>query len=324
MSQPVVSVVIPTYNRPQFLPRAIETALNQTVADLEVVVVDDGSDTEYARDAVEDYSDIVQFETHDANRGLSAARNTGIDHANGTYIAFLDDDDLWHESKLQAQIHALEADPNGVIATCRTVSITPGGHILRCEGERPSGDLSETILVSNVIGSPSRVVIPADVLDEVRFDEDLQTKQDWDFYIRLCQRGMVRTVSKWYCYRMIHESMSSDPKSAKRDIRKVLDKHARLIREAGLWEQAWARYRTRVGRSYLDTGNRREARDQFNRALRAQLQVKSAFLYGMTFLPTRAVESCIDMKRSLERLTKGCGKVTLQSGVDLDTSLSSR
>lgn len=176
-----VSAVIPTYNRSEHLDGAIESVLAQTFDDLEVVVVDDGSDSACAEDTVATYPETVHCVAHDQNKGLSAARNTRIQATNGEYVAFLDDDDRWEPSKIERQVTALEANSDATLATCLLAAVSPDGDLLRCEGEKPSGNLPDQILIRNVIGSPSRVLVQASTLDALDgFDEALPTKQDWD------------------------------------------------------------------------------------------------------------------------------------------------
>src|SRR6056297_2960635 len=103
-----VSVIIPTYNRAKTLLRAIDSALAQTIDDLEVVVVDDGS-TDNTESVLAAYDDPrVRPVIHETNQGANVARNTGLEHACGEYVAFLDSDDEWHPAKLERQLAVLE------------------------------------------------------------------------------------------------------------------------------------------------------------------------------------------------------------------------
>ena len=104
---PKVSVVIPTYNRAAVVPRAIESVLAQTVTDLEVVVVDDGSSDGTGQILGEIFGDRIRYYAQ-ANQGVSVARNKGVEEARGEWIAFLDSDDLWESEKLEWQFKALE------------------------------------------------------------------------------------------------------------------------------------------------------------------------------------------------------------------------
>lgn len=117
-----VSVVTPTYNRGERLQRAIDSVLNQTIADLEHFVVDDGSDEVDTEEIVATYDDDrITCLAHESNRGAAAARNTGLEAATGEYVAFLDSDDYWKPPKLERQIDELE---NGLASRigvyCRT------------------------------------------------------------------------------------------------------------------------------------------------------------------------------------------------------------
>jgi glycosyltransferase involved in cell wall biosynthesis len=107
MRNPKVSVVIPTYNRAATVPRAIESVLAQTVTDLEVIVVDDGSSDDTGRVLREMFGDRIRYYSQ-ANQGASVARNKGVEEARGAWIAFLDSDDLWEKEKLEWQLKALE------------------------------------------------------------------------------------------------------------------------------------------------------------------------------------------------------------------------
>jgi glycosyltransferase involved in cell wall biosynthesis len=104
---PKVSVVIPTYNRAATVPRAIESVLAQTVSDLEVIVVDDGSSDDTGKVLGEIFGDRIRYYAQ-ANQDASAARNKGIAEAQGEWIAFLDSDDLWEKDKLEWQFKTLE------------------------------------------------------------------------------------------------------------------------------------------------------------------------------------------------------------------------
>lgn len=309
---PNVSVVIPTYNRPQFLKGAIETAVSQTYTDLEVVVVDDGSNTEYATEIVSQYSDDVRCITHDENRGLSAARNTGIADGDGEYIAFLDDDDRWDKNKLAKQVNALKATPEAGLATCRLASINSNGNLLRCDGAVVDGDIADEIYTRNLIGTPSRVMIQKDALSNGQaFDETLSTKQDWDFYIRLCQEWSVVGVYDILCFRTRHGGMASDPEDAKADNMKVIEKHRHEIEQRGLWSETMANYNQKVGVTYLLDGQGDSARDFLYQSFLTDLSVINLILIGLSFVPYSLFHYILRTKRWYERMTRNCeSKIT--------------
>jgi glycosyltransferase involved in cell wall biosynthesis len=300
-----VSVVIPTYERPDHLRGAIETALGQTVDDLAVIVVDDASATDYAT-AIADEYDRVRCVRHDENRGPAAARNTGIDAATGEYVAFLDDDDRWHEDKIERQAAVLSNRPDVGVVNCRTVAVDPAGAIVTCGGTPPSGDLADAILVDNVVGSPSRVLVRRAALEEHRFDESLPTKHDWDLFVRLCQEWPVAVVDDHLYVRLHHPSISSDPDVTRRDKRAVIEKHESKIRDRGLWDQAMAAYETRVGRKFLDQGDRGPARSHLRRAISHQPSGRRIALFALAYAPRSVFSAALDTKRGIESRWHDC------------------
>ncbi|WP_408958823.1 glycosyltransferase family 2 protein [Natrinema sp. 74] len=202
-----VSVIIPTYNRAATLPRAIDSALEQTIDDLEVVVVDDGS-TDDTESVLADYEDPrVRSITHDTNRGANVARNTGIEHANGEYVAFLDSDDEWHPEKLERQLSALEGrssdwvgaycdsafDLSGTSGRLRTTAAS----VLASRDDEPTREggeeLMAEILADNVQpGAGSTLLVRTAVARDVGgFDEDLDRFQDPEFCLRVLEHGRL-------------------------------------------------------------------------------------------------------------------------------------
>jgi len=108
MLSPKVSIVVPTYNRADFLPKAIQSVLNQTYRDWEMIIVDDGS-TDNTEEVVKGYKEErIRYIVHKYNLGLSAARNTGIKNSRGKYIALLDSDDEWFPEKISCQINIFQ------------------------------------------------------------------------------------------------------------------------------------------------------------------------------------------------------------------------
>lgn len=305
-----VSAVIPTYNRPEFLRGAIESVLAQRHVDVECVVVDDGSDTDYTEEVVEEYPETVRCLVHRTNRGLSAARNTGIEAADGEYVAFLDDDDRWAPDKLSEQVRALERSSDAGLATCLLAAVSPDGDLLRCEGSKPEGDLGTAILRRNVIGSPSRVVATREALSTVGgFDESLPTKQDWDLYIRLCQEYGVVCVDDHLCYRTIHESMSSDPADERDNNMRVIEKHEELIRERGTYDRTMGAYHATVGRTFLEAGDTTTARREFRLALAHEFRRRYLLLFLCSRAGLEPARAAVGLKRRVERW-KNCSGVS--------------
>ena len=306
-------MVVPTYERPRHLRGAVETALGQTLDPREVVVVDDGSETDYATAVADEYA-RVRCVSHEENRGAAAARNTGIDAVTGEYVAFLDDDDRWHERKLERQAAVLDARPGVGLVTCLMASVTADGELLTCERTVPTGDLSDAVLVDNAVGSPSRALVRGAALEDERFDESLPTKHDWELFLRLCQEWPVASVSDHLYVRTWHGSLTSDPRTVERDRLAVLRKHESTIRSRGRWPSAMATYHTNVGRKYLGTGDRAAARSHLRRAVAREPSRRRLALLALTLVPHRAFESARDGKRWLDRRRHDCPDAESLSG----------
>ncbi len=192
MNTPSVSVVLPTYNRAHTLPRAIASVLAQDARDLELLVVDDGS-TDDTRQVVGGINDPrLRYLQRPRNGGPAAARNTGLAHARGEYIAFQDSDDEWLPLKLNKQLAALrQAPPDIGLVLCgqlrwdtRNLCYLPD----RTRTGARQGQLREEILRSNFALTPSWLVRRA-VFDAIGgFDETLPMLEDWEWLIRYNER----------------------------------------------------------------------------------------------------------------------------------------
>ena len=120
-----MSVIIPTYNCAPYLAEAIDSVLLQAGVNMEIIVVDDGS-TDHTKDVVEKYGDRITYITQVPGRGASAARNLGIRHASGEWIAFQDADDIWVPEKLSQQLDALQKYPDARLVFADTLVFRDG------------------------------------------------------------------------------------------------------------------------------------------------------------------------------------------------------
>jgi glycosyltransferase involved in cell wall biosynthesis len=181
-AQPLVSVVVPLYNSARTVIASLESVLGQTYRNLEILVVDDGSTddgVELCRALADPRIRIVQQK----NRGLAGARNTGIRHASGAILAFLDSDDLWLPGKIAAHVAHLRARPEVGVSFSRSALIDEAGRPLGLY-QTPSlvGITPAKILCRNPISNGSCVVLRREVLDGIRFRADLYgTPEDYWF-----------------------------------------------------------------------------------------------------------------------------------------------
>lgn len=306
----LVSVVIPTYERPEYLRGAIQTALGQTYEPIEVIVVDDGSSEPYAGQVVAEFPESVICIRHDQNKGLSAARNTGIEAANGKYIAFLDDDDRWHKDKIAHQVSTLNDHKEAGLATCLVIALTPDDKIVHCETDAPSGDCSKSMLINNQIGTPSRVLVRQQCFDDIGvFDESLPTKQDWDFYLRLCQEWNVVAIKYHLCFKSVHESMSSSSRAVERDKNRILQKHEGLIKKNHVWTQAQASINEEIGRSYLADRQLKQARKNLWYSCH-DITIRRLILLFLSYTHPVLIQNIIKVKRSISYHRFSCPKIS--------------
>lgn len=190
---PQVSVIIPTYNRAWILPEAVDSVLAQDYPAFELIVVDDGSSDDTV-DVLAAYRDRLTL-IRRQNRGVSAARNTGIRAASGPLIAFLDSDDFWLPGKLAEQVAFLQRHPRSMI--CQTEEIWIRNGIRVNPGKRhrkPRGDIFERSLELCLV-SPSAVMLRRRLLDQVGlFDESLPACEDYDLWLRVASRWPVERL----------------------------------------------------------------------------------------------------------------------------------
>lgn len=202
-NKPAVSVIIPTYNRAHLIGRAIQSVLDQTYQDFEIIVVDDGS-TDNTEEVVTDFNDErLRYIRLEENSGTSAApRNTGIKVARGKYIAFQDSDDEWLPEKLEKQMRVFEiASPEfGVIYT--GFWRIAGGKKTYIPSSRitpKEGDIHNILLEGNFIGGPVTLIRKECLERAGMFDEELPQLMDWEMWIRL---------SKYYHFKCIDEPLA--------------------------------------------------------------------------------------------------------------------
>jgi glycosyltransferase involved in cell wall biosynthesis len=258
---PLVSVVIPTHNRWRRLPRALRTALGQEGVDLEVVVVDDGS-TDNSPAVLRSVRDPrVRVLRNETSRGVAAARNRGIQAADGEWIAFLDDDDLWSPQKLRLQLERAAAT-RADFAYAGALRLREPDVVLGVDAAPSPVDFARQMLITNVLPSgPSNVVARADLVRRLGgFDEALAFVADWDLWIRLGARGSAAACPDLLVGYVEHEgNMSvSVGDAAIAEFRYLVAKHRSASDEAGARFDI-ARFMRGVAYGHLRAGRRLRA-----------------------------------------------------------------
>ncbi len=197
----MISVIIPTYNRASCLGEAIQSVLDQEYfvrngpSSFELLVVDDGS-TDSTRDVVHSFGKRTKYHFQ-PNRGVSTARNKGLDHAQGDYIAFLDSDDLWEKEKIGIQHSFMKAFPEARVCTTEETWIRRGVFVNpKKKHQKYSGWIFDKVLPLCLF-SLSSALFRKEIFEEVgRFDEELPACEDYDLGIRIAAKYPVPLLSK--------------------------------------------------------------------------------------------------------------------------------
>ena len=237
---PRVSVVIPVFNGERFVADAVKSALAQSLRELEVIVVDDGSE-DSTPDVVDALSDDRIRYVRQENQGLAGARNRGIEEAGADLIAFLDADDLWFPCKLTKQLAGMRSD--AVVYSDVAFWDAATGRVIgpyevfdRFPGDRSkfSGDILLGLLGQNFV-HPSSVVLHRDRLQEVGpFDPGLLLVEDWDLWLRLAERVPFRRVdAPLVLVRRRADSLQSDATGMTACAEIVLQRAAHRLAEQG-------------------------------------------------------------------------------------------
>jgi len=189
-----ISVVIPTYKRPDKLENALKSVISQSYKDIEVIIIDDNGEncdlSKETKKKVDNYHDKINIKyiCHEKNMGGCAARNTGINNASGDYIAFLDDDDEWLPQKLTTMMMKFNCDNNlGMVYSARIEDL--GNHFFHVGNEVPKNYIEELRKGNNFIGSTSFAIVRKECFFNVGlFDVNLPAWQDIDMWVRVAEQ----------------------------------------------------------------------------------------------------------------------------------------
>jgi glycosyltransferase involved in cell wall biosynthesis len=295
---PLVSVIIPTYNCGTFIVEAIQSVLQQTYPHYEIIVVDDGS-TDNTQDVVAPHKSRLTY-IYQSNQGVVAARNLGIEHAKGDLIAFLDSDDIWFPEKLRSQVSALAIHPEARFAFSDFLEYNQDGVVRQSrvlgwkrarswyeqhrdnQNDWASGSLHEELLRANWIHTSTLLATKAIILQAGPFDEAFKILQDYDLWLRLARISpgvYVNQVLVGYRHRAEGLSGVGDLRNLRwnDDMRRVLEKHlrkqwvpltlqktVRLQISGLLWSVGWAHFHRNdfaMARNYFVRGLRYQPRD---------------------------------------------------------------
>ena len=227
--EPLISVIIPTYNRSQYICEAIDGALEQTYKNIEIIVVDDGS-TDSTKDVLTKYGSNVKY-IYQNNAGPSVARNSGIKQSKGELLAFLDSDDIWLPQKLEKQLELIQQSPNIGLVSCGSYDIDSSGNIISKPIIRRNYEnmdiLIKTLILRNVVGGGSIPLVRRECFDKLGlFSEDIIICEDRDMWIRIAKNYKIKFIEEPLIkYRIHGTNLNKDVTRIKENGRKLVERN---------------------------------------------------------------------------------------------------
>ena len=233
MKGPEISVVIPVYNTGIILQETIDSVLNQTFENFEIIIINDGSTDPETLKILYSLHDTRIMVIHQDNAGVAVARNRGIEESRGDYIAFLDHDDLFVPEKLAESLKIFEKYKNAVTVYS---SIIPVGDMLKrlIELKITEGWIFDKLLAQNRVYSMSCAMVRKDVIEKfnIRFDELCVPCDDWDFHLQCALHGEFHHVPQPLVkYRFYSGNQSRDQIKMRRAGIRTLHKYRRILPE---------------------------------------------------------------------------------------------
>lgn len=303
-SEPLVSVVIPTTRRDEYLRTAIDSVSAQTYEQIQVVVVDD-SEGSHQR-PVDSFSDHEVVHIRDGDHsGPADARNTGIDRADGRYIAFLDDDDLWEPEKLSRQVAAFERSrPQvGMVLTGRR-AVDSDGQTVSVRGSTVEGDTIRRILTGQPLNPISCVMVRRDNVAEAGLlDESFRFWEDREWFLRLSFTGDFFGIDEPLTIRRVgHEQLTNDFQAKEAAYYRFLEKHRELTSRFGpRIERKFVAWLSKcVGISAAQTGRYDAAVEYLRRSI--QYEPLDTHVYPYFFLAVGGVVMAPVVRRVKDRV----------------------
>ncbi len=319
---PKVSIIIATYNRDAFLRECLDSILDQSFTDYEIIVVNDGSTDDTAH-VLQSYRDKVTFVTVD-HCGPSVTRNIGLEMASGEYVAFHDDDDLWLRRHLELQVDFLDTEPSievvfgdvtlfdadGVIHNSWMATKTVFHEIPKSRiGERYlrlEGNVFDFLVRERFMTMPS-LIIRRHCLDEVGpFDERLYAQVDYDLFLRLAKRYSIGYIDTPIASCRIHgRNLSGNPERRLTSKIMLWQKHVEYYtdlppqsRRHMLDQLAMAHYE--LGYHYFSCNQHFKCRRHFVNSIKSRKKVAKAIVYLLaSLLPPNVVNIMRSIKRVL-------------------------
>jgi glycosyltransferase involved in cell wall biosynthesis len=310
---PLVSVIIPVYNGEKFIGQALESVYSQTFRDFEVVVIDDGS-TDGTLSVLDAYRDRLIL-LKNSHGGPASSRNRGLEIARGSFIAFLDADDIWVPSKLERQVAVALAHPEYGIITADAATFDHTGITEQSAAAHkfiPSGFVLEALLFDNWIAN-SCVLVRRECFDKVGFfDEDPFVRgEDWIMWMRIAAHYQVFFQNEVLLHYRRHGQNYSHTNLEKQfddlfiNFDKVERQISKLAARPDLMREAKFRVCFRRGKDDLRILALDRARAKLRRAVGYKpLSAKAWLLLGVAYIPSQVLAPLRNLMRACRRLIR--------------------
>lgn len=293
MKRPVVSVVIPTYNNAALLPETLDGVKQQTIKEIETIVVDDGS-TDQTAQVVKKYDPSIVY-YYQPNQRQAAARNKGVDLACGEYIAFCDHDDVWNPRHLESLLHCFELFPETAMTFDNAEYFGDGSARLHLKSHTSESLNHEKVTLNFLLWEYPVATMSVVMLGRKYFqmlkglNEAVGVMDDYHFYLRLAARFELRYVDFIGCKKRVSSSNLSGISNLKemnlRYLEDIRDNHPEVVRKIGSlsYKLRLGRKYFKLGRYYAENGDLRSAAEMYRQAFTTNFLNPRYLYYAAAF-----------------------------------------
>lgn len=263
-----VSVIIPTKDRAEMLPRSVASIWSQTILPQEIIIINDASTADYEpviEKLQQDSPLPLVYQRIEESNGPSNTRNTGANLARGDILMFLDDDDVWLPHKIANQLEIFQQNPDVGLVYAARQAVDEAGNLLFQINPKFAGNIYREMLQKNHVGITSSVAVKRDLfLQAGGFDVEIPVREDYELWLRLSRVTAIafdpEATVKWTVHSQPRKQTSSKPEVYETAVQKILQKHqpdinALPFKQARL---AYASHYTLIADKYLLTGSPRK------------------------------------------------------------------
>lgn len=296
-SKSLISVIIPTYKRPNKIINAIKTVEKQTYSNFEIIIVDDNdSESNYRKktkkNVLKNKKENLIYIEHKKNLGACAARNTGIENAKGEYIAFLDDDDIWYKKKLEKQFNKIKNDENIALVYCNYYKIDRTKNSKSKTNYVYRGETYKAFLKKTSGLCTSSFLIRSSKIKKIGgFDEKLTSYQDYDLLLRLSKENKIDFVEEPLMeYIIDKDGISNDIDSKIKGKKAILNKYENEYKKNNL-KKSLSNHYIILGDFFILSKNKRGGIEYYIKAivlypysLKYYIKILGVCFFGFEFL----------------------------------------